>query len=40
MEEDPERRGLSWVAMMALVALALVIAIVLAYLITKNNFPH
>ena len=39
MDDEPERRGISWAAMVALLVLTLVGALVLAYLITKHNFP-
>jgi hypothetical protein len=34
-----EKRGLSWAALVALLVLTLVVALVLAYLITVRNFP-
>ena len=39
MEEEPEKRGLSWAAMVVLLVLTLIAAIVIAYLITTHNFP-
>lgn len=39
MENDTERRGFSWVAMLVVLLLTLAAALVLAYLITKHNFP-
>ena len=34
-----EKRGLSWAALMALLVVTLIVALVLAYLITVRNFP-
>ncbi|MGB9416260.1 MAG: hypothetical protein WCB58_08080 [Acidobacteriaceae bacterium] len=34
-----EKRGFSWAALVALLVLTLVVALVLAYLITVRNFP-
>ena len=34
-----EKRGLSWAALVVLLVLTLVVALVLAYLITVRNFP-
>jgi len=36
---EPERRGLSWAALVVLLVLTLVAALVIAYLITRHNFP-
>ncbi len=38
-EEEPKPRGLSWALMMALVILTMLIAVGLAYLVVKHNFP-
>jgi hypothetical protein len=34
-----EKRGFSWAALVVLLVLTLVVALVLAYLITVRNFP-
>ena len=34
-----EKRGLSWAALVGLLVVTLVVALVLAYLITVRNFP-
>ena len=39
MNDDSERRGFSWVAMLVILLLTLAAALVLAYMITKHNFP-
>ena len=39
MDEEPERRGISWGLMVAFLVLTLVAALVMAYLITRHNFP-
>ena len=35
----PEKRGLSWGALVAFLILTLIAALVVAYLITVHNFP-
>ena len=34
-----EKRGFTWGALVALLVLTLIVAVVLAYLITMHNFP-
>jgi hypothetical protein len=38
-DNPPERRGLPWAALVTLLILTLVAALVIAYLITRHNFP-
>ncbi|MGI8769992.1 MAG: hypothetical protein ACR2JE_01010 [Acidobacteriaceae bacterium] len=38
-EEESKPRGVSWAFMMAIVVLTMLIAIGLAYLVVKHNFP-
>lgn len=36
---QPERRGFTWAALVALLVVTLLAAVVIAYLITMHNFP-
>jgi hypothetical protein len=39
MEKESKPRGLSWASMMTIVIVAMLIAVGLAYLVLKRNFP-